>query len=210
MLMQRIFQQYANPYGLSPQGAANFGGFNQGSRPFNPYGGGSPAGGGGGQGTGGGMPSGGMGGSFGGAMPPPSGIGQSIGSGMPSAGSGGSIMALIQALMAARGTAGRQSMGGAMPPAGGGGSIGTALQGSQPPTYQRPGGAAGQSVGYDGYSLGLGNNPIPGEQGYDGRRMGSYAQPQMAQHAPQNVVALMRAMGQMPRPHPMGPPRGRM
>jgi hypothetical protein len=196
--MQRAMQGMSNPYGLSPGGQANFQGFNQGNRPgFNPYGQGfGPGGATGGTSPpmGGGMPP--QGGAGSGAPPPsmsPQG-GQSMGQMQP-AGSGGSIMALLQMLLAGGGQGqqqpGMQTMGG-MQPMGSGGSIG-AMQPA--PQVQRPGGAAPAS-GYDGTTV-----------GYGGSRMGA----SFPQHQPPNVMSLMRALGQVPRPHmmpPQGPPMG--
>ncbi len=219
MLMNRAMGQFANPYGLSPQGAANFGGFNQGNRPgFNPYGHGFGPGGPRAapppmpppqppQGMGGGM-GGGMG------MPPPGGMGggQSMG-GMTPQGSGGSIMQILMQLLGARQQQGMgggmgaapmppsiaprpQGMGG-MTPQGSGGSIG-GLMGmggmtSQPratmPVDQQMGGYDGTTVGYGGRPAG----------GFSGAGQGHFGH-----QAPQNVMALMRALGQVPRPHPMG------
>ncbi len=154
MMLQRLMQQFTNPYGMSPGGQANFQGFNQGSKPFDPYGGGSsgPSSGGynylsnaGMPGMGGGMP--GMGGSQGSAPP---GQGQAPG-GMSS----GQIPALLQALMATQ-SAGR--MQGAMPQPPMGQATAQPFAGAAPSQGRTTMPSPQQTSNYDGNVVGYGGN----------------------------------------------------
>ena len=206
MLMNQAMGQMMNPYGLSPQGAQNFGGFNQGSRQFNPYGAGYGPGGatgtvggamGGGQGMGGMMP-----GSSGGGIPP-------------------NIMQLLSQLLGGGGAGGPAITGGRMPGLGGA-PTGMAPAPRQLPLIQRMQTGMAQSPinqttpnqpraimpvnqqmgGYDGTTVGYGGRPAGGFTG-GGARFPTHAAP--------NVMALMRALGQVPRPRMMAaPPMGAM
>ena len=185
MLMNRAMGQMANPYGLSPQGAQNFGGFNQGSRQFNPYG----------QGFGPGgatpPPPGSVGGMMGGG-----GAGMGGGGGMPpqlmqllqqlfSGGMGGNQGPQVSPIQAPRPAPIQQRMGttSAPPP-----QMVPPTSSTQPrrimPVMQQPG-------GYDGTTV-----------GYGGNRMGTASFPHQA---PPNVMSMMRAFGQVPRPRMMPP-----
>jgi len=177
LLMSQATNSMANPYGLSPQGMQNFGGFNQGNRPFNPYGNGAPTP----------LPSQGQ----------PQGGGQGQG-GMPP-----QIMQFLQMLMSHQ-----QPQGGGMPhdqsPMVNRGTLPASnpraqyAQGPQaaPPQMSRPMAPPPQQTmgqptrNYDGNVVGYGGNKMGGAGFGHGQ--------------PQNVMALMRAFGQVPRPPHMG------
>lgn len=175
MLMQRAMGQMMNPYGLSPQGMSSFGGFNQGSRPFNPYGQGF--------GPGGPVPSAGgpTGGGMGGGMNP-------------------GIMQLLQQLFAGQmgGAGGNVSPISAPRPA----MIGP-RQGYPSPPQQMRTGVVSPPVQQTQPNAPRALNPVDQQMGgYDGTTVGYGGFPI---RQPANVMSMMRALGQIPRPHMMNP-----
>lgn len=204
MLMQRAMGQMMNPYGLSPQGMSSFGGFNQGSRPFNPYGQGFGPGGpvpSAGGPTGGGMGAGILPPIVGGAMNPDPDMFQflkQLFAGQMGGAQGGGNVSPISAPRPAMvgprqgySSPPQQMRTGVVPPP---------VQQTRPNAPRALNPIDQQMGGYDGRTVGYGGIPTGGMGFHGGPAQGHFPIRQ-----PANVMSMMRALGQIPRPHMMNP-----